>query len=86
MQNTGVVFYDDRPRRTRFQGQHWLCRSALTTPFSANRPETLARCNKESLEAGTKRRIIDFIRERVDPALRGIELADRFNRFLVSQR
>ena len=84
VQNTEVVFFEDRPRRTRFQGQHWLCRSAFTSPFSANRPETLARCNKESLEAGTKRQIIDFIRERVDPGLRNIELADRFNRFLVS--
>ena len=84
VQSTDVVFFDDRPRRTRFQGQHWLCRSAFTSPFSANHPETLARCNKESLEAGTKRQIIDFIRERVDPGLRNIELADRYNRFLVS--
>ena len=84
VQNTNVVFFGDRPRRTRFQGQHWLCRSAFTSPFSANRPETLARCNKESLEAGTKRQIIEFIRERVDPGLRNIELADWFNRFLVS--
>ena len=84
VQSTDVVFFEDRPRRTIFQGQHWLCRSAFTSPFSANRPETLARCNKESLEAGTKGRIIDFIRERVDPGLRNIELADRFNRFLVS--
>ena len=61
-----------------------MCRSAFTSPFSANRPETLARCNKDSLEAGTKQRIIDFIRERVDPQLRNIELADRFNRFLVT--
>ena len=83
-QHTDVVFFEDRPRRTSFQGQHWLCRSAFTSPFSANRPETLARCNKESLEAGTKQQIIDFIRERVDPGLRNIELADRFNRFLVS--
>ncbi len=83
-QHTDVVFFEDRPRRTSFQGQHWLCRSALTSPFSANRPETLARCNKESLEAGTKQQIIDFIRRRVDPGLRNIELADRFNRFLVS--
>ena len=83
-QSTDVVFFDDRPRRTNFQGQHWLCRSAFTSPFSANRPETLARCNKDSLEAGTKQRIIDFIRERVDPQLRNIELADRFNRFLVT--
>ena len=84
VQGTEVVFFDDRPRRTRFEGQHWLCRSAFTSPFSANRPETLARCNKESLEAGTKQQIIDFIRERVDPGLRNIELADRYNRFLVS--
>ena len=84
VQSTEVVFFDDRPRRTRFQGQHWLCRSAFTSPFSANHPETLARCNKESLEAGTKQRIIDFIRQRVDPGLRNIELADRYNRFLVS--
>ena len=83
VQNTDVVFFEDRPRRTRFQGQHWLCRSAFTSPFSANHPATLALCNKASLEAGTKRQIIDFIRKRVDPGLQNIELADRFNRFLV---
>ena len=84
-QNTDVVFFGDRPRRTSFEGrQHWLCRSAFTSPFSANRPDTLACCNKESLEAGTKQRIVDFIRERVDPGVRAIELADRFNRFLVT--
>ena len=83
VQSTDVVFFDDRPRRTKFQGQHWLCRSAFTSPFSANHPETLVRCNKESLEAGTKQQIVDFIRERVDPGLRNIELADRNNRFLV---
>ena len=83
-QNTEVVFFGDRPRRTQYQGQHWLCRSALTSPFSANRPETLARCNRESLEAGTKGEIIKFIRERIDPKLRNIELADKFNRFLVT--
>ena len=83
-QNTDVVFFGDRPRRTSFEGRNWLCRSAFTSPFWSNRPDTLARCNKESLEAGTKQRIIDFIRERVDPGVRTIELADRFNRFLVS--
>lgn len=83
-QSTEVVFFGDRPRRTQYEGQHWICRSALTSPFSANRPDTLARCNKESLEAGTKRAIIEFIRARLDPKLRNIELADQFNRFLVS--
>ena len=84
IQNTDVVFFEDRPRRTNFKGQHWLCRSALTSPFSVNLPETLARCNRYSLEAGTKQQIIDFIKKRVDPGLRNIELVDRFNRFLVS--
>ena len=83
-QSTDVVFFGDRPRRTSFAGRHWLCRSAFTSPFSANRPDTLARCNKASLEAGTKQTIIDFIRERVDPGIRNIELADRFSRFLVT--
>ena len=83
-QTTDVVFFGDRSRRTSFEGQHWLCRSAFTSPFSANRPDTLARCNRESLEAGTKQRVVDFIRKRVDPGVRNIELADRFNRFLVS--
>ena len=83
-QSTDVVFFGDRPRRTRFDGRRWLCRSAFTSPFSANRPDTLAHCNKASIEAGTKQQIVDFIRERVDPGLRNIELADRFNRFLVS--
>lgn len=82
-QHTDVAFFGDRPRRTRFEGRNWLCRSAFTSPFSANRPETLARCNKQSIEAGTKPQLIDFIRERVDPGLRNIEMADRFNRFLV---
>jgi len=83
-QHTTVVFFGDRPRQTRFDGQHWLCRSAFTSPFSANRPATLAHCNKESLEAGTKPQIIEFIRRHVDRGLRNIELADRFNRFLVT--
>ncbi len=84
VQHTTVVFFGDRPRQTRFDGQHWLCRSAFTSPFSANRPDMLAHCNKESLEAGTKPEIIEFIRRHVDRGLRNIELADRFNRFLVT--
>ena len=40
--------------------------------------------NKDSVEAGTKQKIIDFIRDRIDPQLRNIELVDRFNSFLVS--
>jgi len=78
------VLFNDRPRRTRFDGQRWLCRSELTSPFSANRPDTLARCNERSLKTGTKERIVRFIQKQVDSGLKNIELADRFNRFLVS--
>lgn len=84
IQNTEVIFFGDRSRRTEFHGQHWLCRSAFTSPFSANRPNMLAHANKESLEAGTKGKIIDFIKENVDPKLQNIELADKFSRFLVT--
>ena len=72
------------PGRPASRGSTGCAARRFTSPFSANRPDTLARCNKESLEAGTKQTIIDFIRERVDSRLRNIELADRFNRFLVS--
>ena len=82
-QSTEVAFFGD-DRRTSFQGSHWLCRSAFTSPFWSNRPDALAHCYKESLAAGTKRQIIDFVREHVDPGLHDIELADRFNRFVVS--
>ena len=81
-----ATFFSDRPRRTTFDGQNWLCRSAFTSPFSANRPSVLARCNKESLRSGTKAKIIEFIRAHVDPGLENIELADKFDRFLVTHR
>lgn len=85
-QTTDVAFFGSDRRQTRFRGTHWLCRSAFTSPFWSSRPETLAHSNKESLEAGTKQRVVDFIREHVDKGLRNIELADRFNRFLVTHR
>ena len=82
-QSSEAAFFSDRPRRTRFLGdRHWLCRAIFAGPF--NRPEVLARCNKDSLEFGTKERIVDFIRERVDPNIRNIELSDDSGRFLVT--
>lgn len=67
-------------------GEHWLCRSAFMSPFSASRPSFLARCNKESLKAGTKAKIIDFIRKNVDPGLEDIEFVDKLGRFLATHR
>ena len=85
-QSTDVAFFGYDRRRTSFKGQHWLCRSAFTSPFWSSRPEILAHSNKESLEVGTKQQIIDFIKEHIDSRLLNIELADRFSRFLVSHQ
>ena len=85
-QSTDVTLFSDRPRRTSFQGRHWLCRSALTSPFWVNRADALSESNKAALEAGTKAKVIDFIKEHLDARMTNIELADKFNRFLVSHQ
>ena len=85
-QSTDVALFSDRPRRTSFQGRHWLCRSALTSPFWVNRADALSESNKAALEAGTKAKVIDFIKEHLDARMTNIELADKFNRFLVSHQ
>ena len=85
-QSTDVALFSDRPRRTSFQGRHWLCRSALTSPFWVNRADALSESNKAALEAGTKAKVIDFIKEHIDARMTNIELADKFDRFLVSHQ
>lgn len=85
-QHSQVTFFADRPRRTTFHGQHWLCRSAFTSPFVANRPQTLEASNEKSMEAGTKDRIIQFICEHVDPKLEYIEMVGEFKRFIVKHQ
>ena len=84
VQSTDVALFSDRRRRAIFQGRHWLCRSALACPFWTNRSEVLANSNKAALEAGTKAKVIDFIKKHLDSRITNIELADKFNRFLVS--
>ena len=83
-QHTNVVFYTKLPRRVNYSGRHWLCRSAFTSPFWISRTEALAEANKAAVDAGTKTRVIGFIKERVDDRIDNIELVDKFNRFKVS--
>ena len=85
-QSTDVALFSDRPRRASFQGRHWLCRSAFTSPFWVSRMDALSESNKAALEAGTKAKVIDFIKEHLDAQVTNIELADKFNRFLVSHQ
>ena len=82
--NTDVALFSDRPHRTHFEGRHWLCRSALTSSFGANRSDALVKANEAALEAGTKAKVIDFIKDHVDAHMTNIELADEQRRFLVS--
>ena len=84
VQATDVALFGDRPWRTNFDGRHWLCRSAFSSPFWTNRSDALAESNKASLEAGTKGNVIEFIKSHIDTGITNIELADGFNRFLVS--
>ena len=83
-QHTNAVFYSNLRRRVNYSGRHWLCRSAFTSPFWISRTEALAEANKAALKAGTKTRVIQFIKKRVDDKIENIELADKYNRFIVS--
>ena len=82
--SSDVALFSDRPQRTHFEGRHWLCRSAVTSSFGPTRPGALVKANEASLEAGTKAKVIDFIKEHVDSRIINIELADEQRRFLVS--
>lgn len=78
-------FFLDRPQRTVVTGDaRWLCPAVFHSPFSLADPATLTRCNRASIEAGTKDRVLEFLREHVDPRLRNIELVDEHHRFVVT--
>lgn len=84
-QSSKTDFYIDRPERTVVTGDpRWLCPAVFHSPFSLADPATLTRCNRASVEAGTKDRVIEFLRTHVDPRLRNIELIDERHRFVVT--
>ena len=85
-QSADVALFSKREPRANFQGRHWLCRSALTSSFWANRLDTLVKANEAALATGSKAKVIEFIRERVDARLINIELVDEQRRFLVSHQ
>ena len=85
-QSADVALFSNRPPRASFQGRHWLCRSALTSSFWANRLDTLVRANEAALATGSKAKVIEFIRNRVDERLINIELVDEQRRFLASHQ
>ena len=85
-QSAEVALFSNRPPRASFQGRHWLCRSALTSSFWSNRLDTIVKANEAALTTGSKAKVIEFIKARVDAHLINIELVDEQRRFLVSHQ
>ena len=85
-QSAEVALFSNRPPRASFQGRHWLCRSALTSSFWSNRLDTIVKANETALATGSKAKVIEFIKSRVDAHLINIELVDEQRRFLVSHQ
>lgn len=83
-QTAVVRFYADQDRTSRYEGIRWLCRSHFQSPFSSDAHASLMQCHRESIENGTKPRIIEFLRTHVEPGLRNIEIADEYQRFIVT--
>lgn len=83
-QHTDVTLYSNLPMRVTYTDRRWLCRAAFTSPFWVSRTEALTEANEAALEAGTKSDVIDFISDRIDNKIENIELAGKFNRFIVS--
>lgn len=84
-QHAATHFYENRDRSTSLDGGHVLCRSVLLSPFTQHDPSLLARANAAAVERRSKERIVAFLRENFAPDLRGIEMVDRFQRFLVTR-
>ena len=81
-------FYANRPRRTQASAgsQVWMAPAILHSPFSLSDRATLVTCYERSIEEGTKRQIIEFIRTHVDDGIEDIELANTDGRFMVQHR
>lgn len=84
IQRTDVTLYSNLPRRVNYTDRRWLCRAAFTSPFWVSRTDVLAEANKAALQAGTKSNVIEFIKGRIDDRIQNIELAGKYNRFIVS--
>lgn len=84
-QRSVTDFFEGPSRRTIVDGEpRWLCPILFQSPFSMSDPKTLTRCNEASIKAGSKARVLSFIRENLDPGVQDIALVDGHNRFLVT--
>ena len=85
-QHTDVTLSSDLPPQANYRGGRWLCRSAFTSSFRANRPGLLLEASAEAPTTAGKAKMVEFVKARVDARLTNIELADERHRLLVRHR
>jgi hypothetical protein len=71
-----IHFFEKYPRRTEGEFAS-ICPVVFSSPFTGLEPGLLNDCHSRSLKEGSKRQIIDFIRESIDSGITNIEQDDR---------
>jgi hypothetical protein len=65
-QRSVTHLFEQRERKTAFSTCHVLCPVVLSSPFLQHDTEFLADLFNRSVEAGSKKEVVDFVRERID--------------------
>ncbi|MET3135669.1 AAA15 family ATPase/GTPase [Undibacterium sp. GrIS 1.2] len=71
-----VHFFEKYPQRTEGKASS-ICPSVFSSPFNGLEPNLLRECHSKSLKEGSKKRVIDFIRQNIDSDITNIEQNDR---------
>ena len=65
-QHSTTHLFEQRERKTKFATCHVLCPVVLSSPFLQHDTEFLADLFNRSVEAGSKKEVVDFVRDRID--------------------
>lgn len=82
--DTQIHFFERYPQRVEGEVKA-LCPCVFSSPFANLHQDLLLSCHDKSLKAGSKQRIVNFIREHIDPEIEAIEL-DQKGHFIVQHR
>ena len=85
-QSSETHIFDNKDRRTAYNGNLVLCRAVLSSPFSMHDPDVLVKLYDRSVEKKSKERIVAFLRDKVDSGILDIELTSDDKRFRVPHR
>ena len=87
-QESSTHLFERRERITRYTSSRVLCPVVFSSPFVQHDPEFLAALFAKGVEAGVKGKVVAFIREHLDTAIKDVDqttarYAQKFTRFLV---